>query len=810
MLNKNGWRKTLSKPLAFLIAVVFILNLVGCGTSEPSEPNLPSRVTPEAPKPVAEVSPPKLIQTLHPSLDTYQPQVTIVSPQANEVIEDNTINVQLEVRDLPLFKNPDWGLGPHLQLILDHKLTQSVYEIDQPITLSDLTAGTHTLRVFAVYPWGESFKNDGAYTQTTFDVFTATPNNNPLPELPLLTYNSPQGNYGAEPILLDFYLANAPLHLVAAEDPEDEIIDWRIRVTLNGESFMIDQWEPIYIKGVKPGKNWVKLEYLDQNGEPLNNVYNNTAGVFTYQPNGQDSLSKLVRGEIAIAQALAIVDPSYTPGAIIPISEPEEIPAEITSTEAEEVLEDIPAEVTSIEAEEVVEEVTPTQPEEVLEEVTSTEAEEVLEEITPTEAEDIPAAVEEVPSEEEVEAIPEAEVEPLPVKAVEPIEPEEVQQPEIEAQPSVEPETQAQTAKTGGIFNNISNRWKQLPFFNQETSQPPIPSAEPEVVEPTEAEIEPIEPEGVQQPEIEAQPSVEPETQAQTAKTGGIFNNISNRWKQLPFLNKGTSQTPTPSAEPEVVEPTEAEIEPIDTPTTSTEEPQLQPTLSSDEAETVGIFNNISNRLKQLPFFNQGTSQPTIPSAEPEVVEPTEAEIEPIDTPAASTEEPQLQPTLSSDEAETVGIFNNISNRLKQLPFFNKEATEPTPAQTLPEIVEEAPIPETVEETQPQQSPELIPDELELTSDIPTEQPTPLSEPIVEEVTEPTAEETVEAEPIVEEVTEPTTDETVETETAVEEPETQPEAEPLSVLEIVEESSPTQPQTQVPEAQKTPVENSQI
>jgi hypothetical protein len=142
--------------------------------------------------------------------------------------------------------------------------------------------------------------------------------NNPNPQLPLLTYNQPRGTYGAEPVLLDFYLANAPLHLVAQENPEDEIVDWRIRVTLNSQSFIIDQWQPIYIKGIKPGKNWVQLEYLDELGEPLTNVYNNTARVFTYDPNSQDTLSKLVRGELTIAQARPIVDRGYEGKIITP------------------------------------------------------------------------------------------------------------------------------------------------------------------------------------------------------------------------------------------------------------------------------------------------------------------------------------------------------------------------------------------------------------------------------------------------------------------------------------------------------------
>ena len=97
--------------------------------------------------------------------------------------------------------------------------------------------------------------------------------------------------------MLDFYLTNAPLHQVAQENAQDEILDWKIRATVNGESFAIDQWQPIYLKGFKPGKNWVQLEFIDERGNIVKNAFNNTVRLINYQPLGQDTLSKLVRGE---------------------------------------------------------------------------------------------------------------------------------------------------------------------------------------------------------------------------------------------------------------------------------------------------------------------------------------------------------------------------------------------------------------------------------------------------------------------------------------------------------------------------------
>ena len=322
-----NWRQTVRKTILIsLIAVVLTMGIAGCGDRLPEEPKLGNekKVIPTPVPAISEVSPPTTIQKLGRVLDRYQPQVSILSPKPQEVLQDNNLTVQLEVKDLPIFKS-DFGLGPHLEVILDNQPYKEIYDLDQPLTIKDLEPGTHTLQVFANRPWEESFKNQGAYAQTTFHIFTKTPNNNPNSNQPLLTYNSPTGTLGSEPILLDFYLTNAPLHFVAQENPEDEIADWRIKVTINGTSFTSDRWQPMYLKGFKPGKNWVQLEYLDELGNPINNAYNNTARLITYQPNGQDTLSKLIQGDIQLTEILAIVDPTYKPE-----------PAPVTSPQPEE------------------------------------------------------------------------------------------------------------------------------------------------------------------------------------------------------------------------------------------------------------------------------------------------------------------------------------------------------------------------------------------------------------------------------------------------------------------------------------------
>lgn len=332
-----NWRITaVKRVLIGLMLIGLIVTTVGCGDRLEVEPEneLVETVAPTLRAKIVEVSPPAGIQKLRQAFDQYQPQLRILSPQPDQVMQAETVKVQLEVRGLPMFQNPQLGLGPHLEFILDNQPAIKIYDLNEPLVLSDLLPGTHTIRVFAARPWDESYKNQGAYAQTTFHVYTKTEENNPDRAKPLLTYNLPKGSYGAEPIMLDFYLSNAPLHLVAQENPDDNIVDWRIRVTVNDSSFVVDRWEPIYLKGFDPGVNWVKLEFLDEQGNSVNNVFNNTARSLTYQPRGKDSLSKLIRGELSSAQVRSLVNPNYpvpTPETTTPDVEviPEEIPAAI-------------------------------------------------------------------------------------------------------------------------------------------------------------------------------------------------------------------------------------------------------------------------------------------------------------------------------------------------------------------------------------------------------------------------------------------------------------------------------------------------
>ncbi|MGB3404868.1 MAG: hypothetical protein WBA77_19445 [Microcoleaceae cyanobacterium] len=355
LLRLNQWRTLAEKSLTYLIVLSVGLNLVGCSTPDIPEPLPPSQKAPEHTQSIVEVSPPIAVQKLHRTLDQYQPQIKIVSPPADKVLQDNTVTLELDVQNFPIFQQDTLGLGPYLQVILDDQPQKAIYNLDQPLTFEDLKPGTHTIRVFAAYPWGETYKNQEAYDQTVFHLFTRTPSNTPDLNQPLLTLNQPTGVYGTEPILLDFYLANLPVKPINSEEFVEDTVDWQVEMTLNGERFLIDQWQPIYIEGVKTGQNWIQLQYLDGQGQPFNNVYNNTGNVFTYDPEVSNSLSQLFKGEFSADMLQAIVDPDFVYEVPTPVAETEELdenPVEPAVSEEPEPLLEEPAEETLEEAEE--------------------------------------------------------------------------------------------------------------------------------------------------------------------------------------------------------------------------------------------------------------------------------------------------------------------------------------------------------------------------------------------------------------------------------------------------------------------------
>ncbi len=416
-----------------ILLVILAFGLWSCGDRLDARlaSDLNRESTPVTTQALTEVATPSLITELRQELDQYQPQVKILSPRPDETFNSTTIDVQLQVNDLPIFKDEELGMGPHIHLFVDDQPYIAIYDTSKPVTLENLSPGSHLIRAFASRPWHESFKNEGAYAETTFNIFTKSNNNIPDFQQPLLTYSRPQGTYGAEPIMLDFYLTNAPLHFIAQADNSDDVNDWRIRITINGESFILDDWHPIYLEGFKKGENWLKLEFIDDQGELLENTYNSPVRVINYDPKLNDTLAKLVQNKLSLRTAKRLVT-----------TKP--LPPEVETTAPEETLEPAPTVVPEVdeatppaetEMAPAPEETLPTLEEEVVPEAESSPSPDLPEAI-PNEEEEPAATVEET-SPSQSESVPEVE-QPAPAPEIEAVPPDT---PEIETPQSTAPES---------------------------------------------------------------------------------------------------------------------------------------------------------------------------------------------------------------------------------------------------------------------------------------------------------------------------------------------------------------------------------
>ena len=667
MLGRN-YRWSIERRLvSFLMAVVLSWGLAGCGSSlrdriETAPFVNEKAATTQLAGQLAEVAPPPVIQKLAQDLDAYQPQVAIVNPKADEVLQDTTVSVKFQVQDLPIFKDPDLGLGPHLHVILDNQPYQAVYDLDQPLVFEDLPPGTHTLRVFASRPWHESFKNEGAYAQTTFHLFTKTTDNNPDPALPLLTYSRPTGTYGAEPIMLDFYLTNAPLHLVAQENPDDDIADWRIRVTANGESFVLDRWQPVYLKGFKRGKNWVQIEFLDEQGNPVKNVFNDTVRLINYEPKGKDTLSKLVRGDISAEAARGIVNPGYKvkPAPIpSPVVSPEPTPSPTPSSS-----------------------------------------------VTPEPAPSVAPSVEAPP-----EAIPTPELETPPAAPIPPVEsPTAPEEPEASPTPSESPAAVEEPTPTPEVtlpapatpqkpgFGKFFNRFRRPDTAPSPSPEQPEAQETPSV-EPT---IVPVEPEQTPTPEAPSPvPVIVPEEPEQTSQPEQEQPVSSSESSDAVDKSKTTETSTSPPGK-SVTQPKFKEF------FNRFRRPKVTPSSSPEVRETPSTESTAEREIAQPPA--ESTAQPeelVIPSEPPAALEeptPTAAPVTPSAEPTPVIEPMPMRP-IQPEKPKA----NSFLDRFR-FPATDGMTPESGLPPTLPEIVETPfPKPAQPEAAFPQPAPESSP-----------------------------------------------------------------------------------------------------
>ncbi|WP_216690394.1 hypothetical protein [Hymenobacter siberiensis] len=166
--------------------------------------------------------------------------------------------------------------GQHIHNIVDNQPYTAHYDTKFTKAIPD---GQHVVLSFLSRSYHESLKHLGAYDLTVINV-----GNTPAPATPIidvkapnLFYSRPKDTYSgvdAKRIMLDFYLVNTKL------EPGGN----RVRATINGTEFILNQWLPYQMEGLPAGENTVKLELIDGSGNMIAGPYNSVTRTFTVAP----------------------------------------------------------------------------------------------------------------------------------------------------------------------------------------------------------------------------------------------------------------------------------------------------------------------------------------------------------------------------------------------------------------------------------------------------------------------------------------------------------------------------------------------
>ena len=212
--------------------------------------------------------------------------VMIVSPQEGEVLPvGKSVGLKLKVADFALGVltegSGENGLaqsakGQHIHAIIDNGPYKAIYDVSEPFDLGELAPGVHTIEVFASRSWHESVKSPSARKAVTFYVGEKSGDSPYKSGAPLLTYSRPKGAYvgdDAKKIMVDFYLTNATLSTT----------DYQARITVDGESTIVQEWRPYSVSGLAPGEHTFKVELLDASGNNVPGKYNSTERTITVE-----------------------------------------------------------------------------------------------------------------------------------------------------------------------------------------------------------------------------------------------------------------------------------------------------------------------------------------------------------------------------------------------------------------------------------------------------------------------------------------------------------------------------------------------
>ncbi|MFZ4261019.1 hypothetical protein ACFRAE_03195 [Sphingobacterium sp. HJSM2_6] len=151
--------------------------------------------------------------------------------------------------------------GQHIHFILDNKPYVALYKPEHTFTVP--VNSEHYLLSFLSRSFHESIKTADASKLQKFKVAA----NGKIEELPTPTeasifYSRPKGDYKGDDtniLLLDFFVSNTTL----GADGN------KVKASINGQEFTLDQWAPYEVLNLPKGENTIKLSLIDKDGNAI-------------------------------------------------------------------------------------------------------------------------------------------------------------------------------------------------------------------------------------------------------------------------------------------------------------------------------------------------------------------------------------------------------------------------------------------------------------------------------------------------------------------------------------------------------------
>jgi hypothetical protein len=134
------------------------------------------------------------------------------------VINADRVDFVLDVRDWPVSRDRELGLGPHVVVQIDNQPQRRLDALEGNrvrLQIDGLSAGSHRFSAWAAYPWGEAIKTPGANLQGRFHLWQRVEGTQPEKDAPWLVPVTTSDDPSVQPLLLDWIIWNAPLQNLA-------------------------------------------------------------------------------------------------------------------------------------------------------------------------------------------------------------------------------------------------------------------------------------------------------------------------------------------------------------------------------------------------------------------------------------------------------------------------------------------------------------------------------------------------------------------------------------------------------------------